>query len=136
MHTALKAFLEAPKISELRGEVYLKRFDVTFIVSAMSDNQLSEYQQRALKSTPKKNAKILESLDFGKYKRLVVCNHVLEPNIGDPEFLRAGGYGTIEDFIIDKLTAGEISEIFAKIVEISGMSSGNFDEGIEEAKNS
>jgi len=139
MNTSLSKFLEAPNITDLKGTYLLKRLDVPFTFSAMTDQQLTDYQQRCMTKDimnvkSKKPTKKSDMLDFGKFKKLVIANHVVDPNISDPDFLKKGGWAVASEFIEAKLTPGEVIELYQAINELSGFDN-LFDDDIEEAKN-
>jgi len=135
MNSLLSKFLEAPNVSDIRGSYLLKRLDVPFTVSAMTDDQFSEYQKRCTKRVGTGAKAVLNStVDFNKLKTVIVAAHVVEPNIRDTKFLKDGGWQTAEDFIAAKLTPGEVLDIYKVINEISGFDA-TMDEEVEDAKN-
>ena len=137
MDVNLSKFLEAPDIASLKGEYFLKRLGVTFAYGAMTDQQLSEYQNACMKPdfAGKKGAARKSSiLDFGKFKKTVIANHVIEPNIADPEFLKKGGWALPSEFIDAKLTPGEVLDLYQGINSLSGFED-SLDDDIEDAKN-
>ena len=137
MNETLSKFLLLPDVNKLEGEIYLERFDTAFKFKAMTDAQMDEYRESCMKKEivkQGKKAKKVESMDFNKFKKLVIVNHVIEPNMADADFLRQGGWLTPSEFIEAKLTPGEVLDLYQAINGLSGFSE-KFEEDVEDAEN-
>lgn len=123
-------FFSRPNVSEITEEVFINKRLGIFTVKPMTEPQLQGYKARC----KTKKGKNETELDQSKLNMLVISNHVIDPNFSDAELLSHAGCTTAADFISRKFVVGDVADIAAKILEISGVDD-DINEDIEEAKN-
>jgi hypothetical protein len=68
-----------------------------------------------------------------RFNELIVINHLIDPNLKDISLLTRAGVNTSEEFLYKFFRPGEISELVAKITELSGYDADE-ESAIEEVK--
>lgn len=130
---ALQEFLLANPVDNLtqRVRVSERLKDFEFEVKAITGGEYNEYQQRCI-INPNSNKK--RSFDTKRFNELIVLNHTVNPNFKDAEFIKRAGCQTAAQAMYKYLLAGEINELAAQILKLSGFDQ-DFEDTIEEAKN-
>jgi len=101
-----------------------------FKLSLMSSKEFTRYQKEATKKVKKETR-----YDGYIFNTQIVLNHCIDPNFKSADLLKKAGFLVPEDFLNNRLKAGEVDELAEAILEISGFGDG--EEGLlEEAKNS
>lgn len=126
----LDEFLALKDVSEITDEITVKvgGKSLALKIRAVSETEHNEFQKRAL-AIGKKNVQF----DKGKFDSLMIPSCIVEPNFNNAEFLERAKCHTAWEFLTRKIPAGVLSEISAKIQELSGFES--LEEEVEEAKN-
>jgi len=104
--------------------------DYTFTIKAMTGDEFSRYQSRAM-AIGKKNKIDYDNKSFNEQ---VVLNHTIEPNFKIADDMKKMGCRTPEEFLYKYLNAGEIQELVKRITELSGFDEDE-EELVKEAKN-
>ncbi len=130
--TKLEDFLSLPNVADLRESVKFryKEKDYEFIVSAITERQLKDYQKMSTRTT--KNG---PEIDESKVRAFILDNHIVEPCFSSADFLTKAGVARASDFLASKFPAGYLSDVVAKILAFSGFDNGDINEDIEDAKN-
>ena len=126
----LEKFLALPDVDNITDEVFVSERLGKFKVKAMTADEHSSYQKRAMGKIGKNGA----DFDSGKFNLLIVAGQTIEPDFSNAELLKKANCSTATEFIRKKLKAGEIAELANKICEVSGFES-DINEDVEEAKN-
>lgn len=124
-------FLSLPDVDSIIEEIYINDRIGTFKIKAMTNAQWESYRARC-KGKMKKDG---VNFDNEKFNNLVLSGHVTEPNFTDAAMLAKANCSTAAEFISKKILPGEINEIVARIVKLSGFDD-DINEDVEEAKNS
>ena len=120
-------FLTLPDVSEIVEDIYVSERLGTFKVKPMTQIQFDNLQKRCTDNKTQK-------FDGNKFNVNMIINQVIEPNFSDAKFLEKAGVVAPSDFIYKKILPGEIAEISAKLMQLSGFDT-EMNEEIEEAKN-
>ena len=129
-NNSLENFLALPDISSLEEEVFVSKRLGKFKVKPMTADEFGEYQKRARGKFKKDGVEF----DSSKFNLLMVAGQTTYPDFNNAQLLKQAGCSTAVELIKKKLLAGEITELAAKIQEISGFDV-DMDAEIETAKN-
>lgn len=130
--TKLENFFSLPDVDSLEQEVFISDRLGNVKIKPMTEPQFSGYQKRS--QNPKDpNA----PTDASKLNRLIMKNHVIEPNFCNADFLDKVGFsGDPDGFINKKILPGEQAEMVKQITALSGFEiPGVSQEMIDEVKN-
>ncbi|MEW4281763.1 phage tail assembly chaperone [Priestia megaterium] len=115
---ALEALLSAnPEVHE---DVYIKRLDTDFTISAIDQDTFESAQ---------KEATFDDEVNQKELNNLLIARSCIEPNFEDATLLKHYGARDAGDCVNKALKFGEIATLAQKILELSG-----FDTSLDKAK--
>ncbi|MFE7820595.1 hypothetical protein ACFU1R_20560 [Priestia megaterium] len=115
---ALEALLSAnPEVHE---DVYIKRLDTDFTISAIDQDTFESAQ---------KEATFDDEVNQKELNNLLIARSCIEPNFEDTTLLKHYGARDAGDCVNKALKFGEIATLAQKILELSG-----FDTSLDKAK--
>jgi hypothetical protein len=130
MSANLDEFLGLQDVSDVRKTIKVttggKTFD--FVIRPVTEEEHGDYQRQSNNVIKNK-----VTFDLAKYNKLLLSNHIVEPNFNDAEFLKKAKCQTGYEFMTKKFNAGILTDIASEIQNISGFNSIELE--IEEAKN-
>ena len=109
-----------------------KRFNdrgFSFKVKMVTFGELEEYRKEARAVGNRRTGQ----MNSKRFNELIVINHLIDPNLKDISLLTRAGVNTSEEFLYKFFRPGEISELVAKITELSGYDADE-ESAIEEVK--
>lgn len=131
---ALQQFLLESDVSSLTKSVdiggRMKGHPVT--VGVITGEQYTSYQQQCIDNP---NSAKKRRFNTKRFNELVVINGLKDPNLKDPEMLKAGKVARPEELLYRCFLAGEINTIAEQILTLSGFDA-DVEEEMEEVKNS
>jgi hypothetical protein len=127
----LLQFLAENNITEITKEINVsKRMPEKFKIKTMVQSKFNELQKKCTSKTTKEGT----SFDGGKFNVLAILECCIYPNFNNADFVNSMKAVTPYEAVCKCLLPGEISELSAKIQELSGFNT-DINEEIEEAKN-
>lgn len=132
---SLSDFLIENRQDNVTGKFFLsKRFedaDFEFEIRAMTSSEFAEYQKQCTRL--EKGRKV--SFDNARFQELICVNHTITPNFKEKAALDKLGVMHPSDYMNIVLNAGEVTELYKHIQELSGFEL-DMDELRSEVKNS
>jgi hypothetical protein len=126
---ALKEFLGLTPVSEKKKEIDMAKYGLgNVVISAMSSQQYSEYQEQCMSNISKEGARF----NVGKLDIIIVANHV--EGLSDAELLKNSGVMSAEGFVAKMFNAGSVTELSKHIYALSGFER-NINNEVKKAKN-
>ena len=133
MDNRLKALITAPKIDEMRLDVFVSDALGTVTIKPMSTEQHERYQEKARVYDDKGR---VVNFDMAKYRLTMLEGQIVEPNFANAEFLAAVDCRLATDFLRTRFDWSAINTVAAAIENFSTRSAGTDpEELVEEAKN-
>ena len=111
--------IELPRLTALCGE----KFEVK--LRAVNGEKMADIQKGSMSISKKGN---VNDLDMYNMQTQMIINGMVEPNLKDKTLLDHYGCTTPKDLIKSLFLAGEISDLFSAIQELSGYEKVNEDE--------
>ena len=131
---ALQLFLTKNSVDNIQDELVISERlkDFKAVIQAMTGDQHTQSQQMCMENpnSPKKRR-----FNTKRFNELIVINCLKEPNLKDPEWLKAAGCADSAALMYKSFLAGEISTIAEKVMALSGCDR-DIEEDMEEVKNS
>lgn len=130
----LQQFLLATPANDLTKEIDLggRLRGQPFTIKVLPPDQYSSFQNLCIENpnSPKKRR-----FNTRKFNELVVVNCVINPNLKDPEFMKAAGVPDATSLMYKVLLAGEVTTLAEEVLRLSGFDR-DFEEEMDEVKNS
>ena len=129
---ALQALLGAKPLNEITEEVPVKRLGTSFMIRALTEDDLDEVRRQATRMVRKGN-KTEQELDTNEMARLAVAKGVISPDFTNAELLAKYGATDAGEVVKKALLPGEVIALQSAVLELSGF--GDLDEEVAEVKN-
>lgn len=131
---ALQQFLLQSNVKDLRKTINLggRMADHPITIKALDGDKYNSFQQMCLENpnSPKKRR-----FNTKKFNELICIECLVDPNMKDPEFIKAGGVIDSASLLYRCFLAGEIATIAEQSLKLSGFDR-DVEEEMEEVKNS
>lgn len=123
--------MENPVDDMVKDVIISKRLEkYPFKIKAMSGSQMDEVQKRTTAISKTKGV----DFDTVKFNELVIKKQTVSPDLNSVEFLTSVKCKTPEEFIENRLTAGEVAKLAEEILKLSGFNE-DLDSLVGEVKN-
>lgn len=123
--------MENPVDDMVKDVIISKRLEeYPFKIKAMSGSQMDEVQKRTTAISKTKGV----DFDTAKFNELVIKKQTVSPDLNSVEFLTSVKCKTPEEFIENRLTAGEVAKLAEEILKLSGFNE-DLDSLVGEVKN-
>lgn len=131
---ALQQFLLQSDVSDLKKSINLggRMKDHPITIKALNGDKYNSFQTLCIENpnSPKKR-----HFNTKKFNELVCIECLVDPNLKDPEFIKAAGVPDSTTLLYKCFLAGEISTIAEQALRLSGFDN-DVEEEMEEVKNS
>ena len=131
---ALQQFLLESDVSNLKKTIDIggRMKGHALTIRVITGEQYTSYQQQCIENP--NNAK-KRRFNTKRFNELIVVNSLVDPNLKDPEMLKAAKVARPEELLYRCFLAGEINTIAEQVLTLSGFDA-DVEEEMEEVKNS
>lgn len=131
---ALQQFLLQSNVADLKKTINLggRMKDHPITIRALDGDKYNSFQQLCIENP---NSAKKRRFNTKRFNELICVECLVDPNMKDPEFIKAAGVPDSSRLLYKCFLAGEIANIAQKVLELSGFDS-DVEEEMEEAKNS
>lgn len=131
---ALQQFLLESDVSNLKKTIDIggRMKGHALTIRVITGEQYTSYQQQCIENP---NSAKKRRFNTKRFNELIVVNSLVDPNLKDPEMLKAAKVTRPEDLLYRCFLAGEINTIAEQVLTLSGFDA-DVEEEMEEVKNS
>lgn len=131
---ALQQFLLESNVNDLKKTINIggRMKDHPLTIRVITGQQYTDYQQQCIENP---NSAKKRRFNTKRFNELICINSLVDPNLKDPEMLKAAGVNRPEELLYRCFMAGEINTIAEQALIMSGFDS-DVEEEINEVKNS
>ena len=131
---ALQQFLLEYDVSNLKKTIDIggRMKGHALTIRVITGEQYTSYQQQCIENP---NSAKKRRFNTKRFNELIVVNSLVDPNLKDPEMLKAAKVSRPEEILYRCFLAGEINTIAEQVLILSGFDT-DVEEGMEEVKNS
>ena len=131
---ALQQFLLESNVNDLKKTINIggRMKDHPLTIRVITGQQYTDYQQQCIENP---NSSKKRRFNTKRFNELICVNSLVDPNLKDPEMLKAAGVNRPEDLLYRCFLAGEINTIAEQALIMSGFDS-DVEEEMNEVKNS
>lgn len=131
---ALQQFLLESDVSNLKKTIDIggRMKGHALTIRVITGEQYTSYQQQCIENP---NSAKKRRFNTKRFNELIVVNSLVDPNLKDPEMLKAAKVARPEDLLYRCFLAGEINTIAEQVLTLSGFDA-DVEEEMEEVKNS
>lgn len=131
---ALQQFLLESNVNDLKKTINIggRMKDYPLTIRVITGQQYTDYQQQCIENP---NSSKKRRFNTKRFNELICVNSLVDPNLKDPEMLKAAGVNRPEELLYRCFLAGEINTIAEQALIMSGFDS-DVEEEMNEVKNS
>ena len=131
---ALQQFLLESDVNNLKKTIDIggRMKGHALTIRVITGEQYTSYQQQCIENP---NSAKKRRFNTKRFNELIVVNSLVDPNLKDPEMLKAAKVARPEELLYRCFLAGEINTIAEQVLTLSGFDA-DVEEGMEEVKNS
>lgn len=131
---ALQQFLLESDVSNLKKTIDIggRMKGHALTIRVITGEQYTSYQQQCIENP---NSAKKRRFNTKRFNELIVVNSLVDPNLKDPEMLKAAKVSRPEELLYRCFLAGEINTIAEQVLTLSGFDA-DVEEEMEEVKNS
>ena len=131
---ALQQFLLESNVNDLKKTINIggRMKDHPLTIRVITGQQYTDYQQQCIENP---NSAKKRRFNTERFDELICINSLVDPNLKDPEMLKAAGATRPEELLYRCFLAGEINTIAEQALIMSGFDS-DVEEEMNEVKNS
>lgn len=131
---ALQQFLLESDVSNLKKTIDIggRMKGHALTIRVITGEQYTSYQQQCIENP---NSAKKRRFNTKRFNELIVVNSLVDPNLKDPEMLKAAKVTRPEELLYKCFLAGEINTIAEQVLTLSGFDA-DVEEEMEEVKNS
>lgn len=131
---ALQQFLLESDVSNLKKTIDIggRMKGHALTIRVITGEQYTSYQQQCIENP---NSSKKRRFNTKRFNELIVVNSLVDPNLKDPEMLKAAKVSRPEELLYRCFLAGEINTIAEQVLTLSGFDA-DVEEEMEEVKNS
>lgn len=131
---ALQQFLLESDVSNLKKTIDIggRMKGHALTIRVITGEQYTSYQQQCIENP---NSAKKRRFNTKRFNELIVVNSLVDPNLKDPEMLKAAKVARPEELLYRCFLAGEINTIAEQVLTLSGFDA-DVEEEMEEVKNS